>query len=334
MQNPPTVHGELLSRDDERAAISEVLIDRLPHKGKLIELPNSFYDQLTTDDGIKSAVRELYRWLGSKPSGLRVEFTEDATISQKDHALFIPKTLLQTPYQLASNLTLFVVSNVLEARFKDSVQPSLAETASIESGLGAIILNGTASEIRPIQHWYDGIIGRSTNPHVLESYSPRGYAEAHAAHCHILKLQAQTITTQLSEQAVKLLPPYYRNQSSRHRSDPVVTLDHKQKARHGAYKLAAISGIIGVLCALGLFVYSQRPYKPSESVTAQYTKTQVLARSYDDCASEAKKLQNNYKQDDIFLERQINAALAKCQSIRNQYNYEVSVYNDLVSKTK
>ncbi len=324
--------SELLSREDELALLEDSLLQRLPHRNVLFKPTASFYDQLVTPEGIRHAMQEIYRWLGVKPSKIHVELSDVAILSQKDETTLIPQSLQAQPYQLASTLTLFVISQCLERRLKYPSPQSLTETASIESGLGAIILNGITEKPSVLGWWHHGVQGRHAYLQVLESYSATTYANRFAHFCQASNQDAKTVMAQLSRNAAELIPAYYRHQAKTYRKPPKIIRQSNIRASRTIAKLIAASALAALVCSLGLFIYSQRPFEPNKAEITQYNKVQALSKSYDSCVSDAKKQQNTYKQDDIFQEQTINAALTKCQSIQNEYNYEVATYNELLEK--
>ncbi len=322
--------GELLSREDEQALLEETLLHRLPHRNVLFKPTTSFYNQLSTEEGIVHAIREIYQWLGSKPTKIHVTLVESNVVEQTDSTIRVPRGLLAHPYQLASSLTLVVLQHCLERRLKQHAPQTLAETASIESGLGVIILNGIAERPTTLGWWHHGIKKQQPHFQVLEAYSAASYARLFSSFCHASSQDGKIVMAQLSKNAGQLMPPYYQHQAVKPRSAPQVIRQANQKTHRTALRLVMSSTVVALVCGLGLFIYAQRPFSPDKAEQAQFTKTQVLAKSYAQCQAAAKKRQDAYKQNDIFEEQDINAALTSCQSIRNEYNYEVANYNALL----
>lgn len=324
------VTSNVVASEDEMRVLQVALLDRLPQKGVLFTPSQSFYEQLTTSDGIRNAARELYRWLGVKPYRLRAVIAQTDDITYLSGTLTVPTALVRAPYLLAACLAMRIVRQVLCDRLETSPDTSVVERASVEAGLGIIVLNGIAQQTQ-----HHSVLHAAFSTHhplflALEGCTPRQYGLAVAAYVHTYRLDSGTLMAHLSQPAQTLMPPYTRHYARAARPDPTIMVAHRARLSSLAYRWLAGSVAIASSLTLGLFIWAQRPYRAPATTQEQYQKVALLRQQYDACVQTAKKNRSAASLDDFYADQAINSTLARCQSLRNQYNYETGVYNQMV----
>lgn len=319
-----------LSKQEMLLAIEEHVLHHMPKYGSLYDLSSRDYDLLSTESGVKKLIGDTYRWLGSKPPKLHVSTSPVAT--KNKYTFVISKYDHDHPYVLAAHAVLFALRNTLEKRTGAAVSDDMVELASIQTGLGLIIMNALVSPDTALHLWHHGKASGSHQTYHLQTMTTTVYAAELAAYGHAHTIRAQTLLAGLHKATHRYLPDYYTHHQVAPLAAPNIVRSRQRMAHAALVKITLVSILIALISCIGIYLTSQRPYRPSTETAEQYNKIQSLEYQYNYCKKYLQEQQNSYNQSDITTESNLASLAAECNSLKNQYNYQVSTYNDQVSK--
>lgn len=303
--------SELLLTHEEQLAKLEELFGSYENKGKCFEPTVGFYDLLANEEGLSVAAKQLYQWLGLKPYRVHISYAD--TTPESPSTIHLPTYYVDKPYEAGALLAVAVLRHVLTQRKHYEPDELFLEFASVHCGFGIVVLNGIVTD--------KDCLG----------YSAADYAET-------LLEYAQVYQGDLSLHIAAMTPPTQELLTSalhlkhHHIAVPKVVIRQQRMKAAKRFKLGL--GLTGVAIVFGTasFVWLQRPSKISEAASLQYQKALALRQEHGNCAKEAQTMQNTYDLNDIFMQRQVDAKLVECLSLKNQYNYEVDQYKKLTEE--
>ncbi|PID32132.1 hypothetical protein CR970_02185, partial [Candidatus Saccharibacteria bacterium] len=253
-----TDDGPLLTVNAKRAHYHSLFRQR----SRGMFLPDTaFYNKLHTDSGLRACAHELFRWIGAKPRKLRIAYGQQtADGAQSNDSIILPEQLRSHPFQAGAALAVAVLQNAIAARAQGAIEDDFVEFASVESGLGVLVINGLYA---PYPGWQQVVHNvfkdwEPPMPHTLAHYQPTHYCEevvhfAEANHVSTRRWTHYVHTPALRHLPIDSLPP-------RH-SQPLP----KAEALRRSITLRHIAAIVLIALAaagiviIGLYVYGQRP---------------------------------------------------------------------------
>jgi hypothetical protein len=319
----------VLLTQEEQLAKLDGLFGHYENKGKFFDPTTRFYNLLTTEEGLLLAAKQLHHWLGIKPHHLHVQFS-NSTKPVTSATIVIPAGYANQPYETGALLAQAVLNQILVHRKHYQPDDLFLEFATIECGLGIVILNGLN---RP-RHTLFQKLGFQKNigkPLQLSALTVSDYASGLIEYATLYETDLTKHVTFMTAATQTILAPVLKYQTS-HIPLPDAVRQERHALRHLQLKAVLFIALAILPVMLGLFVWSQRPYKPSTKVITQYQKVLQLKDQYDNCIDQAQKQRNTYDHTDIFMERQVDATLVRCASLRNQYHYEIDQYNKMVNE--
>lgn len=319
--------GVALTDDAKWSLLQDITGEDFRHDGELFLPSETFYNALTPEDATTSA-KQLFSWLAYKPHRLKVVMTD--TPGTAAHTIYLPAHAADFPYITGRVLCLKVLAYYFTAR-KVNVSDDFIEYASVKLGFGLVILNGLT---HPKNHAYLHHLLRGhwhlADKQPLNSYNTTEYAKAFEAYLHTSRISPKTWADYAGPLTLSTMQglEQFRNTPIQ----PNVEAAHHVAAKHRFIKFGLATSAAALLFCLGLFVIGQRPYAPSAHVVDTYQTIQLLHQSYELCQTKARQQMNSSNQEDMFADRALEATLSRCQSLRNQYNYQVDQYNKLVAE--
>lgn len=318
----------LLTQEAKLALFRKIFDGKLVHRGKLFRPTVEFYDQLGSNEELTAAAKQIYRWLGIKPYTLTVSFSEHSGIRVGHDRIEIPAHFQGFPYQSATCLALGVMRHVIAYRFRHhEVDDAFIEFATLESGLGIIVINGlcgTHSLSTRTYHFIQKHPGAHHLPNLSE-YSRTDYAHEVVEYALRYRVPAEGWYPYVNNSARRLLRIKVT------RSPHVLPLQERAYRHHSRQwwtKLWLYATLAAILITSALFILSQRPWSPSPTAADRYHDITVLESSVRICEKQVVALQNAADVNEIFNDININATKSRCQSLRNSYNYSVKLYNE------
>lgn len=322
-----SVLDAVLLTEEERLAEFERLFGQYQNKGKIFEPTVDFYNGLNNVEGLLAGAKALYRWLGIKPYQLHVEFVGSNSTSNSGH-ITIPDAYQSQPYEVGALLAQAVIKHILEHRKQYDTDELFMGFATIQCGFGLLVLNGLERKPYKLLRMLGYNKGAGA-PLQLTAFSTHDYANGVIEYASLYKTDLVQHIAYMTRSTQSLLSKALTLRT-RHIATPKAV--HSDNQNRLLWKVHALLLTLLVLIPVStaLYVWMQRPDQPSTAMVAQYQKLSSLEIAYNSCATEAQRQQNTYDQNDIFMQRQIDATLVRCASLRNQYNYEVDQYNKLV----
>lgn len=329
-----------LTVDDQRQAVRHALGRYFDQQNSLYLPTTDTYNSLHTDEGVLELGNALYRWLGVKPRNLRIHFSDQPSSlfpAKSKGVIEVPVEFRNFPYLTAAAVTFGTLRHFLCDRHRLAYSDQLLEIASIETGFGVLVLNALVaphSKHQQMHHLLSGHHHQISTEH-LRTITNNDYALLFDDFCQTHELTRGSFDFALHDKARALL----RRDDSRLLSlqapfeQPAAMKLHQQAARKRWLALSLIAITTSLVGVIVTYTMYQRPYTPSYEVIAKYEQLSVLHKAYNTCADQAKKQQDDpATHDDIFLQRQLDGVLLRCQSLKNQYNYEVDNYNSLIQQ--
>jgi hypothetical protein len=330
---------QLLTDDDRRAYLHELLGHRLKSTERL-QLPTlESYNFISTDSGLKTVAYEMCRQIGFKPGGLKVQYASKPllagyVVDQDTKTILIDPQLSRHVYSCGAVLAMAVVTYAVEHFSHQKADRPFIEFVTIETGLGLWIINALRPRISLRQKLYH-IIDTSwfhKEGILMEAYSQRQYVERVVSFAHENHIDVDSYLPHVLERVRYLFPSFTLNQSHRYLPEAPSALVHKKAANQLWVKvilivLIAASGIVFGVYAL---VSRQAPVNPE--IERLHRQVNKLKKSYEDCQQEVSKQQSTYDPNDLFMTRQIDDTKSRCESLRNKYNYTLDQYQILVEK--
>lgn len=319
----------LLTDEERRAYIQKALGHRLQKPGQLFLPTAQLYDALITESGIHHLLIELCRWLGVKPGSIEVSFKEingDFIVDGK--MIYVAKQYQGHPFITGSVLSLTALAFALSRHGTNLPDRNLLELASIETGLGILIVNGLPPKLSFFQSTYHIIADdwQHREGFPLLAYQKSHYAHLLAEWAHTNRIPSEEYLPHVQGSSRHLFPSHIASQSIASLPEPTVIHARHHAARLFWLKLLVMAAILAMTTASILYFWAQR--QPVVSAEQQEAKQslRIMKRSYDACILKATGQRNSYDPDDLLLERQIEATQSKCESLRNEYNHALDQY--------
>lgn len=318
----------------DTADIGSILGERFTNRGRIFGPTPEYYDCFDSVQGLRKATLELFQWLGYKPASLQVGYAgEHASAgSSAVYNFLVPSVYRHQAYQAAAWLALEVLTQVIARNTGRTPDGTTVELASIETGLGLLVLNGITAK-PPLAHRLYHLVHNHRYGNIsalqLIGMSPGAYATRLASFFRSFHIEPAVYLPAMTEQSWRVLGVKQTKQVD---SLPAYASWQRQRrnVRRWWLKLTLASLACAMLAALAVFVTSQRPYRPSTEVLNRYNELAALKLEYDACVKRVNDMPVSLSAD-IYQEQRRNAALAECASLRNRYDYAVSQYNRLVA---
>lgn len=329
----------LLTDDERRAKLDTLLAHRFTERGQL-QLPNTQnYNSLSTDKGLQAVGVEMCRWLGLKPNGLKIQFTNDRaapsyTYNVKDKTISIRNQYVHHPYTVGGLLALATISYFIERYDHQTPDRPLIEFATIETGLSLWILNALRPKLNFRQKMYHLLDSAWFHADGLQlsHYSPSQYAERTALYARDNRISEETYIPHVLKRCQYLLPNFTVKKVMRHLQESNASIRNKKAANMLWAKIVLTASIIAAGVTLGIYAHTIRPTIDSTAQVAARDNIFSLKSAYNTCITEAFRQQNTHDPNDLFMTRQVDAKKAECESRRNEYNYAVDQYESIYSR--
>jgi hypothetical protein len=331
-----TNYQQLLTDDARRAYLKALFGHRFTMQGKL-QLPAlSHYNEIITDDGLSIVGIEICRWIGIKPNGLRIAFSPERLstgyyIDVQTKRIFIDSAYRKHPYSCAALLALALTSYAITKAGHIEPGKDMIEFTTIELGLGLWIINALAPKIKRYQKLYHLINTSWHDREVisLHAFGSTQYVEAVVKYAHENRIAADEYLPHILRRSQQLIPAFPRTQSNRYLPESVITRSHKKAARLFWIKVSLAALVIACACSLAIYAASFTAKSTNPKAQEQLRTIESLRSQYSGCQQEASKQQSTYDPNDLFMTRQVDATKARCESLRNQYNYAIDQYQAL-----
>jgi hypothetical protein len=295
-----------------------------------------YYSEDGTVTSEATFIRSIQSWLKStvKISSVAFDDIEDLVIhpqtaDQKTARVVLPTSSKNDPYQLAAYIALVCLELALihdhDIEFHDPLKKiEFLELCTLHIGLAPIILNSIS--VRPKLFRWQTV---HTTSGVLRHYTTQGFASEYS---ELLQQQRSDIQHEavglLRPSVYEFAPPILRlmirdsNPASRS-----IDLERRKQAIAVIKRSSMASTALFVL-GMGAYVYLQRPPQLSKEQAEQKQKIQLLKKQYQICTASVTQKENVTDPNDLFLQGSLDADKSRCESIRNQHNYEIQKLND------
>jgi len=329
------IPASFLTRQDKLAVVMDLIETKNPHLGQCLLPDENVYKTGEQGFGIESCAVLLADWLDISIVGFTFEYSDTvatgslATDQQKP-VVYISSKYRYNPYVgaaiLANLLTHYKVAQNKKFLLNDQAEyAELVDLVSIYSGLGLVIANG----LRYTSGWPESLLQKFTQAQQpdISYYEPKQYAEECLLYIEHYNLPLSQLAEYLAPWTRRFLPTKLKRASKDglKRSPAAHKLD--SATRHNNIALASVIGTVLVLVGGGWYFWQLRPERLSSEQVTQYAKIQKLKQQYKNCEAVVKEKQTVQDATDFFMNQSISADISRCTSLRNEYNYEVDVFN-------
>lgn len=322
-----------LTDEARREHLHALFGHRFTMQGKL-QLPElTHYNQIGTSKGLQSLATEMCRWIGLKPNGLEVNYSPGRipsgySVDIKSKQVRIEDTYAKHPYSCAAILTFALLCYAITKAGHSEPDQNFIEFAAIELGLGLWIINALSPNL-PVHHKIYHIIDtswhqRETLP--LQSYSPAQFANSVIKYAHENRIAADEYLPHILKRNQQLVPQFVRTQTTRHLPEASITRQHRKAARLFWIKIVVSSAVIASAFVLTFYLIASEEKTINPEARKQLQLIESLRSQHAKCQQQASELQSSYDPNDLFMTRQVDAIKARCESLRNQYNYAIDQY--------
>lgn len=325
-------YRQLLTDDEKRAFLHEAFGHRFTHQGKL-QLPElNQYNQIHTNEGLQDTGIGICRWIGLRVSGMKIQFSDSAATfatDTKSKTILISSGLRKHPYSCAAILSLAILSYALEKSYKTKPNTPIIEFASVELGLGIWLINALRPDIKH-SHKVHHIISTTWDQREfisLQNYSAESYVNSVIKFARDNRIAAEDYVPHIAKRCRHLLPDFIAGHSERHLPEPTITISHKKVARLFWAKIIISSLVLACSISLAIYIAAANHSVDTTAKQQQANTIESLRGEYNECQLEASRQQSSYDPNDLFMTRQVDATKARCESLRNQYNYAIDQYN-------
>lgn len=330
-----TVHKSKNSREPwSEEALELELRRKIAHHG-LIDLEH-LYTTAMDADSLNHMLHVLKTHLGIRSRKISAAFTDQidgpgyCRIDGSSSMIYINAAYAGNPYVcaavLAHNLCHFAVMKLHNLVFDDpSENEKAADLASIISGLGLVVLSGTAS--RGWHKYFSRLPKRRKQ--ALGYFSVQTYAQKVSKYLVDEHISLQDIARHNTAWANRLLAPAIRHRGP-HMSKlmSLTSIQNRTSIQHFWF-----STCVFILCiSTVLYVFLQRPIFLNDELRIQKALIAELETSYIGCAKRVERNQLTYGETDSQVMRFIDNERNLCKSLQNRYNYEVNAYNQMLQR--
>ena len=305
----------LLTHSDKFKKLASIFAKN-KHSTDIFLPDSSFYTESVTIDDPERMADILFRWLGIKHRSLEFHVNPDqAELISYRHTKNSSQVILSI-HCLEDSLTCgaavahAIVHHLLHARAKISLgdseeNESLADLGTIQIGFGVLILN--SFETRP----------------VLGVMAKHNYAREFIDYCSDQRIVSNVwgpyVLPGVSEKELETVP-------NKKILNPFVSSRFK-RSRSRKVKMVSIIALCSLATFAAIFAEVRRPRPLSNELRELRDTVAVLKAEVDRCEETVRRKQNTWDQNDIFIQRQIDADKTRCASLSSRYNYELGVYN-------
>lgn len=320
--------SRILTDEERRATLLTRIASKLSEPGKL-HLPTArTYNQLGNNQGLQDLHNEFCKWLGLKHGRLQVRYAQTNSFTLSETSIEISEAYKLHPYSAATLLCFATLSQYLTSHIHTTPSRADIEFASIETGLGLWVLNGLQPKMSRSQSLYH-FMDNSWVHHegiTLSDYVPSYYASKLSEYAHEHRIPSEEYLGHVNKRARHLLPPHIRSSLTPSLPDPDAMHMHTRASKLLWTKIALIAVTLALITCFSTYFYTARqPITNAERLELEKS-LQIIKNSYDACVAKANEQQSSYDPNDLFMTRQIDATRAKCESLRNEYNYALDQY--------
>jgi hypothetical protein len=322
--------AELLVTDDELIAkLHELLGSRFSNHGQLMIPSFQQYEALSSDNGLDVLAKDMCRWLGFKPRKLTVTYGKisETYYSVDSEAIIINETFREHPLVTGGILASAVLSFVL-SHHHYTPNSRFIEVTTIEAGLGLWIINALRPRLSHREKLYHMIDGNweQLEGLQLQSMNNGDYVRLFSIYTSTNRLFPEDYGGGVTKRSLHLLPPTPSATKIVPLVEPTAVITHVQNANKLWIKICLLSASAAAVVVFGLLIWGHRPTPVSSQQTNDSESLRVIKQSLAECIKHASEQQSTYDPNDLFLTRQIDATKTRCESLRNQYNDALSLY--------
>lgn len=298
----------------------------------LILPDDDFYSPVRDAKELEKLAAKLKRQLGLRTKKIRLSFSSELSsaclieIDDRRGHIIVSSRYLGNPQVCAALLAhaLCHYSLIVSHKicFADPTEnEKLADLATVQTGLGIIMLNGiwSAGWRGLFRKWF----GRKNNGG-LGYFNPRSYAVRLCRYLTEESLAPAAVAAHSLPWVKKLITSKTKLQQ-RDLPDFVVRAQRLHSRSLERFVVSCL--IILSFMSLGAYVAIRRPAFLSDELRTQKQKIDTLYASYGGCAARVEDTRRSYDTSDQSIQRVVDAELTECKSLENRYNYEVEAYN-------
>lgn len=328
------VPTSLLTQAEKLAAIDKIFGENFSHQGKFFPLDGDFYAGLAKPKGYNKVADKMFAWLGVKHRGVHLTVEPDQaepviyTHHGQTHEIKLSQSALGNPYEAAAIIAHGLMHYVLIGRNSlylqdESENEELTDLALINSGFGAVILNGYNYHVG----WLNRL-SRYKDPQPVGGLKPRDFlaeTEKWLAKHHMPLWE-------LSAQLMPWISVYLPHQIRAIANKKLYVLAEEKAVKTANVKLMGLLILVSLVGVVAGYLLVLLPTPTPKALVAKQQVISTLRNQFDQCMSAVEQKKHDFDTSDIFVQRVIQSDLARCESLRNRYNSEISNYNALAKK--
>lgn len=308
----------LLTQADKIARLETVFSKHRP-KADVFLPDEAFYAEISGPDEIYKMADTLFSWLGIKHRSVHFHLdpNQEKIVSyQRDgsgSSITLGWRCEQDSVLAAAAVAHGIVHHILLARQKIKLATieeteELIDIGTIQAGFGIIIANSLSRQ-QPVlgclapNNYISEMLDYFSRQRIVDSlWSPYVLPE-------VLSTQLQNIH------------PHNHSTFVMKRLKLLQT-----KRMNKFYLLSALVLFVGVAATLII----TRPKVQSKDQLEMRDSIRVLKSQVEQCEDTVRRKTATWNQEDIFIQRQIEADKTRCASLKSRYNFEVARYNETI----
>lgn len=202
------------------------------------------------------------------------------------------------------------------------------QVACVYLGLGVVILNG----INRTTSWIDQLWNNYIRSKTESAKFPEEYANIFVHFIEQFNCDINSIAGQLMPWVPSFLPSRYAMVVRDSTTFSKATKYAQTKRMGNNLSHFGILFLFIVLIFGSWFLINQNDDELSSAQRDNRENLEVLKHQYNLCVKNVQQKQEAYSKDDVFFERSIQADLSRCESIRNNYNFEADKFNESIGQ--
>lgn len=319
-------------------ALRHILKKKLP-RGELANT-ETFYNRARHAGDLNKILNELKKHLGIRSPKIRAVFSNQISvpgycaITKERSIIYVNSSFTGDAPAcaaiIAHNLCHFELIQLHKVIFEEtSENEKAADLWAILRGLGLVVLGGAVGvgwKSLPFVKRFD-----SNRRKIIGYYSLKSFAQKTSQYFLELHMSPYEVAKNCPAWSNKLL-----DHELRYKGPPKTQFMKSTYSRHtGSIRNFWLCvAVVSLSVLVFIYILQQKPVFLNEEIQLRKEKLTELENSYNACVKRVQHKEKANVNNDPQISRHIDSERNECKSLRNRYNYEVDIYNQLRARYK